>query len=863
MESKEIEKKWQEAWKKSKIFQVEEKGKKFYNLEMFPYPSGSGLHMGHAKNYSIGDVYARFKRLNNYNVLYPMGFDSFGLPAENAAIKANTHPKEYTKNSINNFKNQLESLGLSYDWSREISTSSPEYYQWNQYLFLKFYENKLIKKKKAPINWCESCQTVLANEQVEDGLCWICHNPVEIKSLSQWFLNITKYAPKLLKDIEKLDWPEKIKIMQRNWIGESEGTLVNFNIKDSDEKIKVFTTRPDTLWGVTFMVYAPEHPKVLELIENTEKEKEVKQFINKIVLQEKHERTEKEKEGLFIGKYAINPVNNETIPIYIANFVLPDYGTGCVMAVPAHDQRDFEFAKKYNIPIKIVIQPEHELDPETMAKAYVEEGSIVNSEEQFNGLNNKQAIKEINDYLKENKIGIKTKQYKLRDWLISRQRYWGTPIPLIYCEKCGILPSKIPVLLPDKVEFTHNGNPLKNNQDFVNTKCPKCSGKAKRETDTMDTFFDSSWYFLRFCDPNNKEKPFDPKKAKHWMPVDQYIGGAEHAVLHLLYARFFTKVLKDLKILDFDEPFKKLFVQGIVYKEGAKMSKSKGNVIDPLEMIEKYSADTLRIFLLSGSHPSKTVEWEDKGIEATQKFINKIDNLKDKVNPKTENKNNNLKNKTNILISEVTKNIETFNYNLALINIQEFVTYLYRVREDVSKEIFNKSFQTFLILLSPFAPHISEELYKGDKKFIAIETWPSQGTVDKKLNYVDDFISEVISDIHNVLKLVKIESPKKIILSISPNWKYKLYEDVKKVNSKNLKEIMEYINKKNYDKKESVKIISSLIKKPKIEFVLDEKTEFNSLINEKRFLEKEFKLNIEIEKNGERALPGKPSIKIE
>ena len=868
----EIGKKWQEKWEKFKVFKVDNDStkEKFYNLEMFPYPSGEGLHVGHSRNYAIGDVYARYKRLKGFNVLYPMGFDAFGLPAENAAIKAKIHPKEYTDKAIKNFISQLKALGNSYDWDREVRTCDVNYYRWNQWLFLKFFDLGLVERKEAPVNWCNGCNTVLANEQVEDGLCWKCGNKVEIKNLEQWFLRITKYAEELLDDIKKLDgWPEKIKVMQENWIGKSEGTLLDFKLKDSEEKIQVFTTRPDTLWGVTYMVYAPEHPRVKELVKGTEYEDKVKKFVDKVALEDRYSRTaeDKEKEGLFIGRYAVNPVNDEVVPIYIANFVLPDYGTGVVMAVPAHDQRDFEFAKKYKIPIKVVISPEdYDLDPENMVRAYVEKGKIVNSDERFNGSTNFEAISGINHYLEEMGFGKRTVQYKLRDWLISRQRYWGTPIPMIKCGECGYLPvdeKDLPVKLPLDVQFGSGGNPLLGNKDFVNVKCSKCGKDAKRETDTMDTFFDSSWYFLRYC--NNKfEGAFEDKSVEYWMPVDQYIGGAEHAVLHLLYARFFVKALRDMGKLHFDEPFLKLFTQGMVYKDGDKMSKSKGNVVSQDEMIEKYGVDSVRMFLLSLAHPGKTVEWSDKGIEASYRFLKKVYGLKDKAKSETNDYDKHLESKVNKLIMEVVENIESFNYNIAIIKIMEFVNFLSKVKRDVSSNVFEDAFKKFLIVFSPFAPHICEELYEyHDEGYVSLSSYPEvdESKIDEKLEKEEDFVSGLFSDVHAVLKLVKVD-PKKIKLFIADEWKYDLFKNFKKVNSREMKEVMSKVMIKGKEK-EVAKLVPMLIKKG-VNSVLDREVELKLLETNKRSLEKEFKLDVEIlkEDNG-KAIPFKPAILIE
>jgi len=593
MNYQEIEKKWQKEWEKEKIFEVNEDSKKpkFYCLSMYPYPSGSGLHMGHASNYTITDVYSRYKKMKGFNVLHPMGYDSFGLPAENAAIKNNSHPKIYTEKAIQNYIQQQKELGLSYDWSRMIYSHNPEYYKWNQWLFLQMFKKGLAYKKTAPVNWCEKCNTVLANEQVVNGKCWRHEDTeVEIKELNQWFFKTTDYAKQLLEGLDKLDWSEEIKQMQKNWIGESEGAIVNFKLKDTNEDIPIFTTRIDTIYGVTFMVFAPEHPKVLELVKGTKYQEEVKEFTKKVLIQDKFTRTSEdvEKEGIFIGKYAINPLTNKEIPIYIGNFVVQDYGGGAVMAVPAHDQRDFEFAKKYDIPIEIVIQPRGK-ELKNLEKAYTEEGILINSDK-FNGLKNRKAIKDITKYLEKNKLGKKTIQYRLRDWLISRQRYWGTPIPILYCNKCGMIPEKeenLPIKLPEDAKFTTGGNPLESSKEYKNAICPKCKGIASRETDTMDTFIDSSWYFFRYTDPHNSKEMFSKENAEYWAPVDLYIGGREHATGHLIYFRFMTKVLKELGLTNLDEPVTKLFNQGMLSGPGGeKMSKSKGNVILP-ETISK------------------------------------------------------------------------------------------------------------------------------------------------------------------------------------------------------------------------------------------------------------------------------------
>ncbi len=775
-----IAKKWQNRWEKDNIFatKISKNKQKYYVLEMYPYPSAT-LHIGHLRNYSIGDCIARFMRMNCFNVLYPMGYDSFGLPAENAAIKNKADPREWTESNIKAIKRQQKSIGLSYDWSREIASHRESYYKWNQWIFLKMFEKGLAYRKKSPVNWCPSCKTVLANEQVIDGKCWRCSSEVEIKDLEQWFFKITKYAKELLNDLDKLrDWPEKVKIMQKNWIGKSEGTLVNFKLKDTDENLPVFTTRPDTLYGVTFMVFAPEHPKVLELVKGTKYEKDVKKFINEVVIKEKFERTseESEKKGMFIGKYAVNPLNNEKIPIYIANFVLLDYGTGMIMAVPAHDQRDFEFAKKYKIPIKVVISSsDFDLNEKKMDRAYIGEGKLINSGE-FNGLNNKDAIDYITKYIEKNKLGKKTVQYKLRDWLISRQRYWGTPIPIIYCGKCGVVPvpeKNLPVKLPKDVKFTGEGNPLLTSGSFVNVKCPKCKGEAKRETDTMDTFVDSSWYFFRFCDSKENKLPFS-KGAEYFMPVNQYIGGIEHAILHLLYARFFTKVLRDLKLTKVSEPFTRLLTQGMVTKDGAKMSKSLGNVVDPSWIIDKYGPDTARLFILFAALPERELEWNDKGVEGSFKFLNRIYNLvndKPKFRKDINNKDKFIISKTNSTIKQVTEYINDFKLSLAIGSLMELVNSINRYKkQEVNEKIYHECLKDLILLFSPFCPHISEELWEkiGNKNYISMEKWPKfdSNKINKKAEELEELLHNTISDINEILKLINKKAKKVIIYSI-------------------------------------------------------------------------------------------------
>ncbi len=808
---KSIEKKWQKKWAEEEIFHVLDNSKKekYYVLEMFPYPSGEGLHMGHALNYTIGDIYARFKRMQEFNVLYPMGYDALGLPAENASIKNKTHPADYTNQSISNFIKQQKALGLSYDWSRMVNTALPSYYKWDQWIFLKMLEKKIAYRKKAPVNWCSKCWSVLANEQVHSGKCWRHEDTqVEIKHLEQWFFKITDYVDELLDKIDELNWPQRTKLMQKNWIGKSYGTEILFEIENKNSKNNarkkwpIFTTRPDTIFGVTFMVVSAQHPNLMELVNDSEKSK-VENFLKKLKSVSEKELEETEKEGIFTGSYAINPINNEKIPIYTGNFVLADYGSGMVMAVPAHDQRDFKFAEKYSLPIKVVIEPkEFEIYERNgqISEAYTGKGFLVNSGE-FNELDNEEAKEKITKFLAKKKLAKKVVQFKLRDWLISRQRYWGTPIPIIYCEKCGAVPvpeKELPVILPLKVSFGE-GNPLATNEEWIRTKCPKCKKEARRETDTMDTFVNSSWYFLRYCDPDNSNAIFSKDKVKYWMPVDQYIGGAEHACMHLIYCRFYIKFLRDLDLLNFDEPIKKLFHQGMLHgSDGQKMSKSLGNVINPLEIIEKYSADSLRLSLMSFASPDSNANWDEKILEGSYKFLNKVVEIWENVHigksdARTESK-------LNKIIREVTSQIENFKYNLAIIKIRELFNSL---PEEVSKEVLEKS----LKLLHPFCPHITEELWEklGNKEFISLAKWPEaeEKKISDFFDKQDEALNKLISDISNILKIVQEQKKdtSKIYVYVIPGEKdfYDIDELNKRVGRKI--EIFEVSDKKKYDPK--------------------------------------------------------------
>lgn len=768
----EIEKKWQDVWEKENAFKtVEDYDKeKYYVLEMFPYPSGK-LHMGHVRNYSIGDVIARFKRLKGYNVLHPMGWDSFGLPAENAAIKNDIHPAIWTDSNIAEMHRQLQGLGFSYDWDREVATCKEEYYKWMQWIFIQFYNKGLAYKKDNPVNWCPSCQTVLANEQVVDGCCERCHTPVTKKRLSQWYLKITDYADRLLKDLDKMPgWPEKVKLMQKNWIGRSTGAEVTFEIENFSKKLQIYTTRPDTLFGVTYMVLAPEHPFVPELTNGTKYEASVKAYQEECQHKSEIERTSltKEKTGVFTGCYGINPVNGKKVPIFISDYVMMDYGTGAIMAVPAHDQRDFEFAKKFDLDIVPVVDSQNpEIDINNLTEAFVAEGTMINSGK-YTGMNNKEAIEEITKDLEADGLGKAQVNYKLRDWLISRQRYWGCPIPMVYCEECGWVPEKeenLPVKLPTDVEFTGKGDsPLKTSKTFGETTCPCCGKKAVREFDTMDTFVDSSWYFLRYCDAHNSEKPFDKKKADYWMNVDQYIGGVEHAILHLLYARFFQMVMHDLGLVDAEEPFDNLLTQGMVIKDGAKMSKSLGNIVSPEEIQAKYGADTARLFILFAAPPEKELDWSDAGVEGSYRFLNRVYRLvQEYVNEirgdfrgsetitiqSAEDKALNFQ--LNATVKKVTEDAGgRFSFNTAISSIMELVNALYKYKQgEVNVPLMNDAIEKLILILNPFVPHITEELWNnlGHEDRVYQQNWPEFDPAALELETV-----EIIVQVNGKLK---------------------------------------------------------------------------------------------------------------
>ncbi len=756
---KHIEAKWQKRWEEEKSFKVERdpSQKKYYLLEMFPYPSGR-IHMGHVRNYAIGDAVARFKRMQGFNVLHPLGWDAFGMPAENAAIQNNTHPAEWTFENIRSMRAQIKKLGFSYDWDREIATCRPEYYKWNQWCFLKFMEKGLVYRKLATVNWCESCQTVLANEQVVDDRCWRCDGQVQQKQQQGWFFKITDYADRLLQGVEHLTggWPEQVLAMQTNWIGKSRGAEVDFPVVDSDAVIKIFTTRPDTLFGATFMVLSPEHPLTRTLSRGTDQESAVDAFIEQAAREDKFSRTSEtgEKQGIFTGAHAINPLTKEKIPVWSANFVLMEYGTGAIMSVPAHDQRDLDFARKYGLPVKVVIQPPSEtLDANTMTEAYTREGTMVHSGS-FDGSVGQEGIDKVCAYLESEKLGKATINYKLRDWGVSRQRYWGTPIPIIHCGRCGIVPvpeDQLPVELPLNAQLGERGqSPLSRLADFTDVPCPQCGEPAKRETDTLDTFICSSWYFDRYASPRNDAEVFAKEDVDYWMPVDQYVGGIEHAILHLLYSRFFHLVFRDLGLVRSPEPFSRLLTQGMVIKDGAKMSKSKGNVVDPDAIIAKYGADTARLFILFAAPPVKDLEWSDQGVEGCSRFLKRVwrifaefrEDLQKPAAPPAADADlskelKELRRMTHVTLKRVTDDIQNrMQFNTAIAASMELVNHLYAFREswaaqkqsgDAALAIVKQTFETLVCVLNPFAPHIAEEMWSllGNKGSVGEVPWPS------------------------------------------------------------------------------------------------------------------------------------------
>ncbi len=808
-EFKAIEAKWQQRWDRDKTFKVtHQPGRaKYYVLEMFPYPSGK-IHMGHVRNYSIGDVVARYKRMRGFNVMHPMGWDAFGLPAENAAMKRGIHPASWTYDNIAYMRTQLKAMGLSYDWDRELATCSPEYYRWEQLLLLRMLERGLIYRKQTTVNWCDDCQTVLAREQVIDGLCWRCDQPVLPKTMHGWFFRITDYAEELLADLDKLGgWPEKVVTMQRNWIGKSTGLACDFKVEGSDLTIPIFTTRPDTIHGVTFMSLAVEHPLLQTLTAGTGQARAVEEFIQQTLIEKQRASLDEEqdKRGVFTGRHCINPFNGERVPIYAANFVLMEYGTGAVMAVPAHDQRDFEFARAYSLPVRIVVQPEGEfLNPAVMAEASTVPGILINSGP-FNGMDSLAAQQAIIEHAEQQGFGRAHVTYRLRDWGISRQRYWGTPIPVVHCDHCGIVPvpeQQLPVLLPGAGEPKGSHSPLHQQEEFIATTCPSCGQAARRETDTLDTFVESSWYFARYTSPDLTTAPLDREAARYWLPVDQYIGGVEHAILHLLYSRFFTKMLRDLGYLDVDEPFTNLLTQGMVIKDGAKMSKSKGNVVDPNDLIEQYGADTVRLFSLFAAPPERDLEWNAQGVEGASRFLNRVyrmvyQNLdcfrSDRpIDAESLNETSRqLYRKTHQTIRRVTESIESnFHFNTAISGVMELVnltTSSVGEAENVDPAVLRQTLETVLTLLFPMVPHFCEELWQesGHPAQLNGAVWPQfnpeaaredeitivvqvNGKVRSKLVVAADADDQTLQRLamadEKIARLLETKEPKKIIV---------------------------------------------------------------------------------------------------
>ena len=757
-----VEKKWQNYWQKKKVFATNENPqKKFYNLEMFAYPSGD-IHMGHCKNYVIGDVYARFKMRRGYDVLHPFGWDAFGLPAENRAIEAGIHPEKSTMDNIRISDESLKSLGISYDWNREIISCLPDYYKWTQWMFLLLYKRGLAYKKEAYVNWCPGCQTVLANEQVIDDKCYRCEATIEKRKLKQWFLKITEYAERLLEGLDRLKgWQENVKIIQRNWIGKSEGCDILFKVMEKDITFRVFTTRPDTIYGVTFMSIGPEHPMIEDLIAGNSNESAVRTYMKDATKRTEIERIEKEKDGVFTGCHIINPVNGEQIPIFVADYVLLEYGSGVVMGVPAHDERDFQFAKKYDLPIRIVINPsESELELSSMTHAYEEPGIMVNSE-QFSGMESNKGIAAVTNFLAEKKLGGPSVNYRLKDWLISRQRYWGAPIPIIHCDKCGVVPvpeNELPVLLPKEIDnyLPKGKSPLEAVDSFINIKCPTCGSAAKRDPDTMDTFVCSSWYFLRYLDSKNDKEFCSKKNADTWLPIDQYIGGtSEHATGHLIYFRFFTKVLYDAGYISVDEPATNLFNLGMIMKDGKKMSSSKGNAVPVGQFVQKYGADVARLTIVFAAPPEREMEWSNEGVIGAERFINRIHRLV------TENKLSVIRNKPtsfskdeenlfikiNQTIAKVTNDLESFKFNTAIAALWELLNELYSCNK--RSTVFGYGIYAFIHLLSPFAPHFADELWSTIEGKDSLE---EQEWIGYDKNYLNNTVTTVVIQINGKVR---------------------------------------------------------------------------------------------------------------
>ena len=918
-ELKQIEEKWQKRWEEEGLHEAEmdEEQEKCYVLDMFPYPSGK-MHMGHGRAFSLADAYARYKSMQGFNVMHPMGWDAFGMPAENAAIDRNVDPGEWTFDCISDMKEEFKRLGFSLDWSREVTTCKPEYYKWDQWIFQKMLEEGLAYRDEAEVNWCPSCETVLADEQVEDGLCWRCDSEVnENKEMEQWKLAITDYADELLEDLEQLEgWPDKVQKMQHDWIGKSTGAEIKFPVKEGRE-LEVFTTRPDTIFGATFMALAPEHELAEEVAEENE---DVADYIEEAKEKDDEEREEKSKAGVFTGRYAENPVTGEEIPIYVAEFVLPDYGTGAIMAVPAHDQRDFEFAQEHGIEIQKVVEPEG--DHSFQEEAYEGDGDHVNSEF-LNGLDKEDGIEKIIEHLEDEGLGEEDVNYKLRDWLISRQRYWGTPIPVIYCDECGTVPvpeEDLPVELPEDVEFTGQGNPVKTSDHFEHTECPECGGEAHRETDTMDTFINSSWYFLRYCSPDFEDAPFDEEEANYWMNVDQYVGGVEHAVMHLLYARFFQKFLRDEGMVDQDEPFEKLLTQGMVnhpaYKcpehgwlypedvedqdtcskcgrevetEMMKMSKSKNNVVRPSGLVEDHGADTARLFILRASHPNKELDWSKDGVQASEEMLERINRIV------TENKELLTEEEADLedtsledrivssriqrAIENSTEYIENYEFNLAAGEADKLLTKLYWYKQrDANPAIFSHGVRTLVKLIAPFSPHLADELWHelGNDEYLWNGEWPEvdDRLLDKQAERVDEYFDRVSGDIRDIEEMIDGE-PEKVKIIQASNWKYQAFSSV--IDSIELRDVGEIMDEvldgelKQHAQDINQMVVEAVENPGKFQEQFMKKAAETDALGENigRWAE-EFNSEIEVETEDEssegkasRAEPGRPAIVIE
>jgi leucyl-tRNA synthetase len=767
---KEVEKKWRKQWEAKPVNVNDGKKPKYYCLDMFPYPSGSGLHVGHWRGYVISDVWSRYKMLNGYYIIHPMGWDAFGLPAENYAIKMGVHPKKSTAENVSNIKRQINEIAAIYDWDMEVNTTDPEFYKWTQWIFVKMFKAGLAYEKEMPINWCPSCKTGLANEEVVNGSCERCGAPVTKKNLKQWMLKITEYADRLLSDLDKLDWPEKVKKMQSDWIGKSYGAEIDFVVDGSDKTVKVYTTRPDTLYGATFMVLAPEHEAAVALSTPEQKEA-VEDYIYKASMKSSVDRLQdKEKTGVFTGSYAVNPLNNQLVPIWISDYVLADYGTGAIMCVPAHDDRDFEFAKKFNLPIIQVIAKDGIENPD-LTEAYTEPGVMINSGE-FSGINSADAKRDMPGILESRGIGKKTTNYKLRDWVFSRQRYWGEPIPIVHCEHCGAVPvpeNELPLLLPEVESYQPTGtgeSPLADIHEWVNTTCPQCGAPAKRETNTMPQWAGSSWYFLRYVDSKNKEELVSKEKADKYLPVDMYIGGVEHAVLHLLYSRFYTKFLHDIGVVDFDEPFTRLFNQGMIGKNGAKMSKSKGNVVSPDELVRDYGCDSLRLYELFVGPPELDSEWDDRGIDGVYRFINRFWNLvmdnKDKNVTATEE----MVKTRHKMIYEIQSRLESFSLNTVVSGFMEYNNKLIDIAKK-SNGIDKETLETAVILLAPFIPHVSEELWSalGHTNGVFEEKWPVYN--EEKMKDSEIEVAVQINGKTKAVVMVAADAPKDTVIAIA------------------------------------------------------------------------------------------------